>query len=163
MAMKSTVDAVQVMGGYGYMKDYPVEKYMRDAKIMQIYEGTNQIQRFVLVGNMMGMKELPPHVSTGMIVLKDCDAERRISLYASWKMLMDTMEPAIRRNNYADEITMSFLVGKYTDSIWNIPLNIHGNICRLTYFGGVKEPWVIHYHKPDRLKKHGLDKWLSLT
>jgi butyryl-CoA dehydrogenase len=48
MAMKVTVDAVQVMGGSGYMKEYPVEKMMRDAKILQIYEGTNQIQRNVI-------------------------------------------------------------------------------------------------------------------
>ena len=48
MAMKVTTDAVQVMGGYGYMKEYPVEKMMRDAKILQIYEGTNQIQRNVI-------------------------------------------------------------------------------------------------------------------
>ncbi len=47
-AMKVTVDAVQIMGGYGYMKEYPVEKRMRDAKITQIYEGTNQIQRNVI-------------------------------------------------------------------------------------------------------------------
>jgi butyryl-CoA dehydrogenase len=45
MAMQVTVDAVQVFGGYGYMRDHPIEKYMRDAKITQIYEGTNQIQR----------------------------------------------------------------------------------------------------------------------
>ena len=45
VAMKVTVDAVQVMGGYGYMREYPMEKRMRDAKITQIYEGTNQIQR----------------------------------------------------------------------------------------------------------------------
>jgi butyryl-CoA dehydrogenase len=45
VAMEVTVDALQVFGGYGYMHDYPVEKYMRDAKITQIYEGTNQIQR----------------------------------------------------------------------------------------------------------------------
>jgi len=45
VAMRVTVDAVQVMGGYGYMKEYPMEKRMRDAKITQIYEGTNQIQR----------------------------------------------------------------------------------------------------------------------
>jgi len=45
MAMRVTTDAVQVLGGYGYMKDYPLEKMMRDAKILQIYEGTNQIQR----------------------------------------------------------------------------------------------------------------------
>ena len=48
MAMQVTTDAVQIMGGYGYMKEYPVEKYMRDAKITQIYEGTNQIQRQVI-------------------------------------------------------------------------------------------------------------------
>ncbi|PID75613.1 MAG: acyl-CoA dehydrogenase [Deltaproteobacteria bacterium] len=48
MAMKVTTDAVQVMGGYGYMSEYPVEKMMRDAKILQIYEGTNQIQRNVI-------------------------------------------------------------------------------------------------------------------
>jgi butyryl-CoA dehydrogenase len=47
-AMKVTTDAVQIFGGVGYMKDYPIEKYMRDAKITQIYEGTNQIQRLVI-------------------------------------------------------------------------------------------------------------------
>lgn len=48
VAMKVTVDAVQVMGGSGYMKEYPVEKMMRDAKILQIFEGTNQIQRNII-------------------------------------------------------------------------------------------------------------------
>ena len=46
--MKVTTDAVQVFGGYGYMKEYPVEKLMRDAKLFQIYEGTSQIQRLVI-------------------------------------------------------------------------------------------------------------------
>jgi alkylation response protein AidB-like acyl-CoA dehydrogenase len=53
MAMKVTTDAVQLFGGYGYCKDFPIEKYMRDAKITQIYEGTNQIQRLVIARNMM--------------------------------------------------------------------------------------------------------------
>lgn len=48
IAMQVTTDAVQVLGGYGYMKEYPVEKMMRDAKILQIYEGTNQIQRDII-------------------------------------------------------------------------------------------------------------------
>ncbi len=48
VAMKVTVDALQIFGGYGYMRDYPIEKMMRDAKILQIYEGTNQIQRNVI-------------------------------------------------------------------------------------------------------------------
>ncbi|MCL6594104.1 MAG: acyl-CoA dehydrogenase, partial [Alicyclobacillus sp.] len=47
-AMRVTTDAVQLFGGYGYAKDYPVERYMRDAKVTQIYEGTNQIQRMVI-------------------------------------------------------------------------------------------------------------------
>ena len=53
MAMKVTTDAVQLFGGYGYCKDYPIEKYMRDAKITQIYEGTNQIQRMVIARNLI--------------------------------------------------------------------------------------------------------------
>ncbi|WP_434510545.1 acyl-CoA dehydrogenase family protein [Desulfitobacterium sp. AusDCA] len=52
-AMKVTLDAVQILGGYGYVKEYPVEKFMRDAKIMQIYEGTNQIQRVVIANNIL--------------------------------------------------------------------------------------------------------------
>jgi acyl-CoA dehydrogenase len=46
--MEVSVDAVQVYGGYGFIKEYPVEKLMRDAKIMQLYEGTSQIQRLVI-------------------------------------------------------------------------------------------------------------------
>ncbi len=52
-AMAVTSDAVQLFGGYGYMKDYPIEKYMRDAKITQIYEGTNQVQRLVIARNLL--------------------------------------------------------------------------------------------------------------
>lgn len=52
MAMKVTTDAVQLLGGYGYSREYPVEKLMRDAKIFQIFEGTNQIQRMVISGQM---------------------------------------------------------------------------------------------------------------
>jgi len=48
VAMEVTTNAVQIFGGYGYMRDYPIEKYMRDAKITQIYEGTNQVQRMVV-------------------------------------------------------------------------------------------------------------------
>ena len=53
VAMQVTTDAIQVMGGYGYSKEYPVEKMMRDAKIMQIYEGTNQIQRLVIANKIL--------------------------------------------------------------------------------------------------------------
>ncbi len=52
-AMRVTTDCVQIFGGYGYMKDYPAEKYMRDAKITQIYEGTNQIQRNIIALQMI--------------------------------------------------------------------------------------------------------------
>jgi alkylation response protein AidB-like acyl-CoA dehydrogenase len=53
VAMEITTDAVQLLGGYGYVKDYPVERMMRDAKITQIYEGTNQIQRIVMARNVL--------------------------------------------------------------------------------------------------------------
>ncbi len=65
IAMEVTTDAVQVFGGYGYMRDYPIEKYMRDAKITQIYEGTNQIQREeigkVLIGEHVAGQGRPSH------------------------------------------------------------------------------------------------------
>ncbi len=53
-AMRVTTDAVQVLGGYGYMKDYPVERMMRDAKLMQLFVGTNQIQRMIIARAMVG-------------------------------------------------------------------------------------------------------------
>ena len=55
-AMKVTTDAVQIFGGYGYTKEYPVEKLMRDAKLLQIYEGTSQIQRVVIARNLLAGK-----------------------------------------------------------------------------------------------------------
>jgi alkylation response protein AidB-like acyl-CoA dehydrogenase len=51
--MKVTTDAVQIFGGYGYMNDYPVQKLMRDAKLLQIYEGTSQIQRMVIARSLL--------------------------------------------------------------------------------------------------------------
>jgi len=53
VAMKVTTNCVQLFGGYGYMRDYPIEKYMRDAKITQIYEGTNQIQRGIIANHLI--------------------------------------------------------------------------------------------------------------
>ena len=53
-AMSVTTDAVQLFGGYGYTKDFPVERFMRDAKITQIYEGTNQVQRVVIAKGLLG-------------------------------------------------------------------------------------------------------------
>jgi acyl-CoA dehydrogenase len=60
VAMEITVNAVQIHGGYGYMKEYLVEKLMRDAKIMQIYEGTAQIQRLVIGATLMGVNDAYP-------------------------------------------------------------------------------------------------------
>ncbi|HEY7631364.1 MAG TPA: acyl-CoA dehydrogenase family protein [Thermoleophilaceae bacterium] len=59
-AMKVTTDAVQVYGGYGFIKEYPVEKLMRDAKIMQLYEGTSQIQRLVIAREVLLPRQEPP-------------------------------------------------------------------------------------------------------
>jgi alkylation response protein AidB-like acyl-CoA dehydrogenase len=53
VAMEVTTDAVQLLGGYGYTKDFPLERMMRDAKITQIYEGTNQVQRVVMARQLL--------------------------------------------------------------------------------------------------------------
>jgi len=68
VAMEVTTNAVQIFGGYGYMKDYPIEKYMRDAKITQVYEGTNQVQRMVIARNLVkearGLQHLSKYIPT---------------------------------------------------------------------------------------------------
>ncbi|MGW2566128.1 acyl-CoA dehydrogenase family protein [Streptomyces sp. NPDC001537] len=60
-AMRVTTDAVQVFGGAGYTRDFPVERYMREAKVMQIFEGTNQIQRLVISRHLAGARTEPSH------------------------------------------------------------------------------------------------------
>jgi len=55
-AMWAAVEGVQIFGGYGYCKDYPMERFMRDAKITQIYEGTNEIMRLVIARNILKNK-----------------------------------------------------------------------------------------------------------
>ena len=57
VAMRVTTDAVQVLGGYGYIKEYPVERFMRDAKIYQIWEGTAEIQRLVISRLILGERK----------------------------------------------------------------------------------------------------------
>jgi alkylation response protein AidB-like acyl-CoA dehydrogenase len=52
--MRNALEALQIFGGYGYMRDYPVEKLVRDAKLLQIYEGTNEIQRLVISRDVIG-------------------------------------------------------------------------------------------------------------
>jgi len=71
VAMEVTTNAVQIFGGYGFMRDYPVEKYMRDAKITQIYEGTNQVQRLVIARNMIKEAGAMDHLSAYMPIPED--------------------------------------------------------------------------------------------
>ncbi len=63
MAMKVTIDAVQLFGGYGYTTEFPVERYMREAKVMQIFEGTNQIQRMVIGRHLTSAKYGVEHIT----------------------------------------------------------------------------------------------------
>ena len=55
-AMQAAIEGVQILGGYGYCKEYPMERHMRDAKITQIYEGTNEIMRVVIANNILERK-----------------------------------------------------------------------------------------------------------
>ncbi|HKI92830.1 MAG TPA: acyl-CoA dehydrogenase family protein [Gaiellaceae bacterium] len=65
VAMAVTTEAVQILGGYGYIKEYPVERFMRDAKITQIYEGTQEVQRLVIAREMLRETRTSPHAGTG--------------------------------------------------------------------------------------------------
>ncbi|MBW2561950.1 MAG: acyl-CoA dehydrogenase, partial [Deltaproteobacteria bacterium] len=56
VTMRAAVEGVQIFGGYGYCKDYPAERHMRDAKICQIYEGTNEVQRMVIARKLLGAR-----------------------------------------------------------------------------------------------------------
>ena len=56
VAMRAAVEGVQILGGYGYCKEFPMERHMRDAKICQIYEGTNEIMRLVIAKNLLKKK-----------------------------------------------------------------------------------------------------------
>ena len=56
VAMNISIEGVQVLGGYGYCREYPMERHMRDVKITQIYEGTNEIQRLVIARNLLGKR-----------------------------------------------------------------------------------------------------------
>src|SRR5881397_3511447 len=57
MARRQTGEAIQILGGYGYTKEFPVERYYRDAKITEIYEGTSEIQRLVIARSILGLQE----------------------------------------------------------------------------------------------------------
>ena len=57
MARRQTGEAIQILGGYGYTKEFPVERYYRDAKITEIYEGTSEIQRLVIARSILGLTE----------------------------------------------------------------------------------------------------------
>ena len=61
-AMEVATDAVQIFGGYGFMEDYPIAKFFRDAKILQIYEGTNQVQRMIIARNLIKEAEQLAHL-----------------------------------------------------------------------------------------------------
>jgi alkylation response protein AidB-like acyl-CoA dehydrogenase len=57
MARRQTGEAIQVLGGYGYSKEFPVERYYRDAKVTEIYEGTSEVQRIVIARSLLGQAE----------------------------------------------------------------------------------------------------------
>ena len=57
MVRRQTAEAIQILGGYGYTKEFPVERYYRDAKITEIYEGTSEIQRLVIARSILGLQE----------------------------------------------------------------------------------------------------------
>ena len=145
----------------------PVFDMMGDCKVGASY----QIPKYSFQGRKKGdlrtlnkmipYKFQPNSVSSGMIITLEPDA-----LYQAW-YAMNTF-PAVRRafgkdrpfNEYTLSMTLTWLYEK--DEVWDIPLEVHGNIISKTDFGNCDIPWVIHYHKPERLEKKGFGKWLLL-
>src|SRR5439155_1043077 len=86
-AMRVTTDAVQIFGGYGYTREYPVERFMRDAKITQIYEGTNQIQRVVIGLSPADVEEAKARVRG--------EIERRMAAYGAPSLAAQLPGPGV--------------------------------------------------------------------
>ena len=97
VAMMVTTNAVQLFGGYGYCKDYPIEKYMRDAKITQIYEGTNQIQRLVIARSILreaaSSRRWKSEVTSGAIPASRWSS--RVSLTSAKRQLADVLQRCV--------------------------------------------------------------------
>ena len=94
--MKCAVDGVQVMGGYGYMKEYPMEKLMRDAKILQIYEGTNQIQRTVIAGQLKKKYTDGPAPKTAPAAMPERKAEPQKPVAAAVEAVKTAEAPKVQ-------------------------------------------------------------------
>ena len=79
MARRQTGEAIQILGGYGYTKEFPVERYYRDAKITEIYEGTSEIQRLVIARSILGLTER----ARPELVPRDGRLETAVTLFLS--------------------------------------------------------------------------------
>ena len=109
----------------------------------------------------MNFKHDPIGWSSGMLMLKGYDPKR---LYEGWIKIMRSpdFQRGFGRNQLTEEFALSlFMACEFEkEEIWDIPLEVHGNICGGRHFGGAKVPAVIHYHKPVRLRKEGLGEYL---
>jgi len=107
----------------------------------------------------------PPKAwSSGMMVLKGMDP---MELHEGWMhtMLFPPFRKIFPRHQLLDEIALGLWLTNWLpkeDMIWDIPKPVHGNVIKKPDFGGAKVPAVIHYHKPERLKRNGMDKWLKI-
>lgn len=106
----------------------------------------------------------PPHaMSSGFIALKGYSPHW---LYQGWLGMMEWGEfhARFRRQQLEEEFALALWLSHDVkqEDVWNIPLSLHGNICGGRNFGGVDVPWAIHYHRPNRLQKYGMDEWLKI-
>ena len=114
-----------------------------------------------LVRNVAPYKFRPKSVSSGMIVTTEPSI-----LHEAWSGMMGfpLIKQLFNKDHLYDEHVLSLAISWLYEKaeVWDMPLELHGNIISRKYFGDCETPWVIHYHKPERLEKKGLEKWLLL-
>jgi len=109
----------------------------------------------------LGRDNQPVHFSSGFMVLKNTSAE---DLGEKWRSAMEypPLRRQFSRHRCYEEIALSYVVAADRTPVWHMPLEIHGNILRKCYFGNAREPLVIHYHKPERLRAQKLGGYLAI-
>lgn len=145
----------------------PVFEMMGDCKVGASYQIPKYVFQKMYKKEIENLKPMIPYkfppisVSSGMIVTTEPDV-----LYEAWAGIKNfaAVKRAFGKHRQFNEFTLSLaLTWLYErDEVWDIPLEIHGNIISKRYFGNCMEPWVIHYHRPERLINQRLGKWLDV-
>lgn len=116
-------------------------------------------KRADLMAKLRHLGKAPVHYSSGMVVLNGISGGQLTQFAGLWEEMCNELRASIGKGAYMDEIALSYVAS--LAAVWDIPLEVHGNICGKKYFGNAETPSVIHYHKPRRLEQFGMGQWLK--